>query len=237
MVEQSHTLLRSIIGGLWYRGEAFPELKNHYLYGCHLTKRLWSIQLKARPGHFPKRLADTGGQITSFFEDDDKEIILVTLNHGLMRLVKNTDEQTMTPFPPILSQTGLFESTASHTIASGILPYDVNLPVHWDGALRQRFMTVPAGKRVQLQARPPTVSKWPKERLRNEIAIDRWKMPEGTVTFQTFSLPSPSFANGQRRVETQVAYDDGGEWKFLTYEWRDDQSDADLVGEFGKIPP
>ena len=38
--------MRSVIGGLFYRGSKIPELRQHYIYGCYFTKQLWAFSYR-----------------------------------------------------------------------------------------------------------------------------------------------------------------------------------------------
>src|SRR3954452_21895381 len=46
--------------------------------------------------------------------------------------------------------------------------------------------------------------------------------PKDAVLMRTLSLAG-------KRLETQLLHYDGVDWRFYTFAWRDDQSDADLV--------
>ena len=223
VVEHNHQEMRSIIGGRWYRGEAFPELRDHYVYGGHVTGRLWAFRMESDSPTTAREIGDVGGQIVSFAEDPDGELLIVAMNRGLFRLRRANPAPT-TPIPALLSETGLFANTAKHEAAPGLLPYSVNLPVHWDGATSQRYLAVPKGETIRIrhahrrkELMPPT---------RSRVGLDRWLLPPGSVVMQTLSL-------GERRVETQISLNDREVWRFLSYRWRADQSDADLVPASG----
>ncbi|MEM8955570.1 MAG: PQQ-dependent sugar dehydrogenase [Verrucomicrobiota bacterium] len=230
-VEHSHQEMRSVIGGLWYRGSKFPDLKDWYLYGCHFTRKVWGFPMNGNKPGTPIRIADTGGQIVSFAEDKDNELLIVTLDQGILGLEKAPEQQELKPIPPLLSETGLFESTKDHTVAPGILPYEINAPAFWNGARRERFMGVSPSEKIQVQLKPPGMNKIDDAKLRTKVGVDRWKMPTGSVFFQTFFLGD---GDNERRIETQVSLKDRGEWRFLTYKWNDDQTDASLVAEDGE---
>ncbi len=227
VVEQSHQELRSVIGGVWYQGSQFPELKDHYLYGCHLTKKIWAFTLEGDEVVELRRVADLGGQVVSFTETPDREIIVVALDQGLFKL-QVAPERNLKPIPTRLSETGLFTSTADHAVAPGFLPYEINLPVYWDGAESQHFVAPGVDdKKILIQAVPPAVKgKAEEQDARTLAGMDRWKMPSGSTLMQTLSLEG-------RRIETQISLKDGGEWRYLTYRWNEAQSDADLVPEEG----
>ena len=225
-VEHPHEEMRSVIGGVWYRGEAFPELKGKYIYGCYFTGKVWGFGLVDGKPDVAVRLADTGGQIVGFSEGHDGELLVVTMDKGLMKLAKADASQSNRAIPSLLSKTGLFRSTADHVVAAGLLPYEINAPMFWNGANRLRFMGL-TGEGIHIQGRPPAMMHVELDSLRTLAGVDRWKMPPGALLMQTFLLD-------EERVETQVSYKDGGEWRFLTYRWRSDQSDADLVPADGE---
>jgi uncharacterized repeat protein (TIGR03806 family) len=114
--------------------------------------------------------------------------------------------------PLLLSQTGAF-SDARHLVhADGLIPYDLIVPFWSDGAVKNRWVAVPAEK-VHFS---PT---------------GEWKFPKGTVFVKTFELPTnASDPSVRRRLETRilVADEDGGVYG-VDYKWRPDNSDADLL--------
>ncbi|MDA0346758.1 MAG: PQQ-dependent sugar dehydrogenase [Verrucomicrobia bacterium] len=225
VVEQSHQVLRSVIGGVWYQGSQFPELKGHYIYGCYLTQKLWAFSMEGEQVVGLRRIADLGGQLVAFCEDPDRELLILAYDKGIFRL-QRSPVRDLKPIPDKLSLTGLFESTANHKVASGFLPYEVNLPVYWDGAKAERFMAIPE-EEILIQAIPAGLQKGDEAAIRSTAGLDRWRVPTQSLLMQTFSLEN-------RRVETQVAIKDGGEWRYLSYRWNEKQTDADLVPEQGE---
>lgn len=226
VVEQSHQVLRSVIGGVWYQGSQFPELKGHYIYGCYVTRKIWAFSMEGEKVVGLRRIAELDGQLVSFCEDANRELLIVALDKGIFRL-QRAQKRNLNPIPEKLSETGLFESTETHQVASGFLPFQVNLPVFWDGAEAQRFLAVgEGGEPIHIQPKPPSLSKRDEAEIRSTAGLDRWRVPKGSVLMQTLSL-------FDRRVETQVSIKDGGEWRYLTYSWNDEQTDAELVPEEG----
>ncbi len=114
--------------------------------------------------------------------------------------------------PTLLSQTGAFASLRDLKPASTLLPYDLVLSFWSDGANKTRFVAIPDGK----VAFSPTGD---------------WKFPPGTVLVKTFELPTDATKpNVARRLETRLlVVDRNGGVYGVTYKWRPDLRDADLV--------
>lgn len=116
------------------------------------------------------------------------------------------------PFPPLLSQTGAFRSVRERAPNPTLIPYDLIVPFWSDGADKFRWMSMPKGK-VDFSS------------------TSEWKFPPGTVFVKEFDLPvdetNPAVV---RRLETRflVRDADGGVYG-ITYRWRADGSDADLL--------
>ena len=221
--EHPHSDMRSVIGGIFYQGTAFPELSGCYLYGCYFTGKVWALDCDAGTGALsnPRRIADTKGQLVAFSQDHSKEPLIVMLDGPVLRLKKRETKIEAKPIPEQLSATGMFESTEEHRPARGVLPYDINASYWTDGAEKTRWMAVPDVPEKDRVDAPIG------ERLHKS-----WRFPNGSAFAQTLSFPDSS-GRGRKHIETQIAHKDGGEWRFLTYRWRDDQSDADLVDENG----
>ena len=125
----------------------------------------------------------------------------------------------------------MFKSVEEHLVGDGLLPYEINVPLWWDGARRERFMGISRGQRVLFQVKPPGLNEVDNVKFRTMAGLDRWKMPTGSVFLQTFYLGEGA---GERRIETQISLKDQGEWRFLSYRWNQAQSDAHLVSEDGE---
>jgi len=120
--------------------------------------------------------------------------------------------------PALLSQTGAFKDTAHLAPTDGLIPYDINVPFWSDGAAKLRWMALPnqdakpAGK---IGFRP----------------AGEWSFPKGTVFVKDFQLAcDETRPEVKRRLETRllVCDADGGVYG-VTYKWRPDNSDADLL--------
>jgi uncharacterized repeat protein (TIGR03806 family) len=115
--------------------------------------------------------------------------------------------------PPRLSQTGVFASLADLRPNPGVLPYDVIAPLWSDGAAKRRWVAVPPGARIGFSP------------------DGEWSFPAGTVFVKHFELPTDAADPARpRRLETRLLVVDGtGLGYGVTYRWRPDGSDADLL--------
>ena len=122
--------------------------------------------------------------------------------------------------PALLSQTGVFSNTPSMTPLNGLVPYVPNTPLWSDNAVKTRYLAVPFnGGAFTPDAQiafAPTGS---------------WTFPAGTVFVKTFQLNTDaSNPNVLRRLETRLLVRDlNGQVYGVTYKWRPDNSDADLL--------
>ncbi|HZR17224.1 MAG TPA: chitobiase/beta-hexosaminidase C-terminal domain-containing protein [Verrucomicrobiae bacterium] len=123
--------------------------------------------------------------------------------------------------PALLSQTGVFTNTPSMGAMNGLIPYDVNVPLWSDGAIKTRWMSVPnSGAPFS-----------PDEQV-GFGPTGEWTFPMGTVFVKHFDLETDfSNPNGpKRRLETRLLVrDPNGSVYGVTYKWRPDNSDADLL--------
>ena len=123
--------------------------------------------------------------------------------------------------PALLSQTGVFTNTAAMGALNGLIPYDVNVPLWSDGAVKTRWMSVP-------NSGPPYT---PDEQV-GFAPTGEWTFPTGTIFVKHFGLVT-DYSNPnapQRRLETRLLVrDPNGSVYGVTYKWRADNSDADLL--------
>lgn len=202
---------KSITGGYVYRGERFPELWGAYVYGDYQSGRVWALRLEADGRTTNTLLAETGARITSFGEDPDGELFIVTFTNGrsLSRLARVAEAPDSPSFPRTLSATGCFADVPSHTLAATVVPYSLNAPFWSDGAEKTRAFALPVGAM-------PTV-----------LPDGDLDLPAGTVTVKTFWIDA---ADGRRvPIETRLMVRRTVGWQGFSYRWRPDLSDADLL--------
>ncbi|KAA2285067.1 hypothetical protein [Arenimonas fontis] len=108
------------------------------------------------------------------------------------------------PLPPRLGLTGLFEDGNPARVDPGHLAFSPQYPLWTDGARKQRWISLPTGTAVD--ARDPNA----------------WQFPPGTRLWKTFAYDRPV----ETRMIERLA---DGSWRYATYIWREDGSDADLA--------
>lgn len=128
------------------------------------------------------------------------ESVPVKLRGGTTLRVRTTPDG----LPKLLSETGIFASVKTLTPVDGIVPYEVNSPLWSDGAAKRRWMALPENGRIGFAAKGD------------------WTFPSGTLFIKHFDLG--------RRLETRLLVVDGtGGGYGVTYRWRADGSDAELL--------
>ena len=122
-------------------------------------------------------------------------------------------------FPPVLSATGAFRDLPALTPAEGLLPFAPNSPLWTDGAVKSRWMAVPN------DGSPYS----PNEQI-GFAPVGEWSFPNGTVFVKQFDLVVNEATGERKRQETRLLVRDanGGVYG-VTYKWRADNSDADLL--------
>ncbi|HEY4414892.1 MAG TPA: chitobiase/beta-hexosaminidase C-terminal domain-containing protein [Verrucomicrobiae bacterium] len=122
--------------------------------------------------------------------------------------------------PPLLSQTGVFSNTPSMTPVNGLIAYAPNTVLWSDGAVKTRYFAVP-------KIAGPTT---PDQQI-GFAPTGSWNFPAGSVFVKTFELNTDTTnPNIRHRLETRLLVRDAnGAVYGVTYKWRADNSDADLL--------
>lgn len=124
-----------------------------------------------------------------------------------------TLDASFTGVPKLLSQTGAFSNTPNMVPSANLIPFAPNSQLYSDNASKLRWISLPAMTKVKWDAK------------------ENWVYPQGTVVVKHFDLPtSATNPTLKRRLETRllVVKADGKVYG-VTYRWRADNSDADLL--------
>jgi hypothetical protein len=112
--------------------------------------------------------------------------------------------QTADPLPQRLRDTGLYAPGSTTDVASGVLAFSPQYPLWSDGATKRRWIALPPA--TSIDASKP----------------DAWAFPVGTRLWKEFSVGG--------RVETRfIERLQDGSWRFATYVWNEDGTDAVLA--------
>lgn len=213
-----------VIGGFVYRGtEHAGDLGGKYLFGDHNNGQIWTLDWEGleTPVRTPFLVVPPGnkwGGLSGFGLDHNNEIYLMLLGTQgrIVKIVRNGGGGQP---PARLSETGAFTDLASLTPHPGLLPYTINSPLWSDGALKSRWIAVPNDGAPY----------GPTERI-TFSATGGWSYPVGTVIVKHFELPvDETDPESRTRLETRFLVRTAGDWYGVTYRWREDGSDADLV--------
>ena len=114
------------------------------------------------------------------------------------------DDAAAQPLPARLSETGLYVAGSSSEVRASNVEFAPQYPLCSDGAIKRRWIHLAPGTAVDA-SRP-----------------DAWEFPRGTRLWKEFSIG--------RRVETRLIERLGdGSWRFATYVWNENGTDAELA--------
>jgi glucose/arabinose dehydrogenase len=85
VAEYGHNMGISVTGGYVYRGERIPALQGYYIYGDFGWGTLWALRRDAAGVWQNIFLDDTNHTISSFGEDEDRELYLVNYTGAILR--------------------------------------------------------------------------------------------------------------------------------------------------------
>lgn len=121
--------------------------------------------------------------------------------------------------PAMLSQNTLYADIATKKVAAENSPYAPNYPLWSDGAAKSRWVYLPEGG--QIDTNDP----------------DHWIFPVGTKLWKEFAFKDPRSGQLHRvetRLMTKVQGSDGPKWRYYTYVWDQNGSDAKLDSGMGQ---
>ncbi|AKU99292.1 hypothetical protein AKJ09_05956 [Labilithrix luteola] len=200
--------LTAILGGFVYRGKEMPELVGKYIYSDWPSCRLWALDQSTGAAKRTTLVDNQWDHVPMALAEDNAGEIYLLHATGAAKLVRDAVREQL---PKRLSDTTLFNDLATLDPASTLVPYDVASPLWSDGAVKGRWIDLPAGARV-------------------EITEDgTLTFPIGTLFVKNFELPPSVTPRGRtRRLETRVMIVGIATTYGLTYKWNADGTDAEL---------
>lgn len=110
--------------------------------------------------------------------------------------------------PARLAETGLYADFAARELAGDVVAFEPQYPLWTDGALKRRWIALPEGAAIDAGD------------------VDAWDFPIGTRLWKEFAFERPIETRYMERLAD-------GSWRFATYLWTSDGSDALLAPERG----
>lgn len=259
LIDFDRSNFSAIIGGYIYRGTRHPALVGKYIFADNPRGVIWAIDPTQYPATAvsisrlnltgPYDGGDSGYRgLSSFAVDAAGELYLLRMQYradsgmplpstlastGRIFTLVRVPAPTDPVIPGQLSLTGAFDPTGSGAAdwplvaKTDLIPYDVNSPLWSDGAHKRRWIALPN----------PTGKTTGFDRASEQIAFARtgeWTFPAGTVFVKHFELTVNEQTGVRRRLETRLLLRKpapaGGVYG-VTYRWRPDHSDADLIDE------
>jgi hypothetical protein len=141
--------------------------------------------------------------------------------NGIVPVFLNMPTTYNGALPLLLSGTGAFSDTPNRISASGLIPYQPNTPLWSDAAVKSRYLALPNNGG----------SITPDEQI-GFAPTNYWTFPAGTVFVKNFDLVvnETNASAPLRRLETRLLVRDiNGAVYGVTYKWRPDNSEADLL--------
>ncbi|VAW70162.1 hypothetical protein MNBD_GAMMA09-2582 [hydrothermal vent metagenome] len=202
--EYGPNLPQAITGGYIYRGSAIPALTGSYIYSDFYSGPIWGLTDPGGANQANTSLIATGFNISSFAEDANGELYVVSFLDGLIYRI---DPSTTVGgnFPTLLSQTGCIDAASPLQMAPGLVPYEINAAFWSDGALKERWMALPDGTGITVESNGD------------------WTFPINSVLVKNFSI------NGKRLETRLLVRHADGLWGGYSYEWNNAETDASLL--------
>lgn len=209
VTEYPRSLGNSITGGQVYRGTSIPSLAGLYVFADYGSGRFWAARPDGQGGYENDELIDTNLNPTAFNYGPDNELYFVNIDGsngtGRVRRLEPPSNPVADTIPALLSDTGCVSAANVTEAYDGLLPYDLNAPFWSDGAAKDRYIGLPNGSTISINA------------------SGDFEFPNGTVIVKNFRLAG-------ELVETRhLMRHTDGIWAGYTYEWNAAQTEATRV--------
>jgi len=197
----------SIIGGAVYRGTLMPELDGHYVFADHFLEGPVSALAPDGMGGWEVHslIRDSKTQLSTWTQGRDGELYAVDHYKALIKTLVPATTNVPRHFPEWISETGCMDDADPTQPGPMLIPYDINAPFWSDDAVKNRWVALPDGSSITIDA-----------------SLDL-EFPRGTVLVKDFRVDG-------ELVETRLLkHHDDGRWSGTAYAWLPDFSDAHRV--------
>jgi uncharacterized repeat protein (TIGR03806 family) len=197
-----------VVGGQVYRGLKAPGLYGAYVFGDEVSGTLWISPVRddQLAGYDQVALGHTDRKIAGFGTDADGEMYVLDNQDGAICRIDPADGPVTPPtWPLLLSQTPYFKDLKSRKLVSGVLSYDVNVPLWSDGAAKERGLYLPPGTQITYADN-----------------VSAWSFPMGSVVIKSFLL-------GGKPIETRLLRHESDGWHGATYRWNAGSTEGNLM--------
>ncbi|MES9970062.1 MAG: hypothetical protein ABW092_08515, partial [Candidatus Thiodiazotropha sp.] len=204
VAEYDHSQGISVTGGYVYRGSAMPQMQGRYLYSDYGSGRIWGLADDGAGGYNVEELLDSDLNVVSFAEDQAGELYVLHLGGSIHKLNAETSGAGG-GVPTLLSAWGCFQNDDVESFSDSVIPYNINALLWTDFAAKERFMAIPDGSTLSVDAE------------------GRFVFPPGTVLGKHFRLDG-------ELIETRLLMRHANSgWRGYSYEWNDTLTDAVLL--------
>ncbi|MGB5740383.1 MAG: hypothetical protein WBM54_13660, partial [Woeseia sp.] len=181
------------------------ELVGRYVFGDYGSGRIWALQDDGQGGYTNEELLDTSYGIVSFAVDADGELYFTDIFSGRVRKIVPAGVGVLDNVPTDLADSGCVDPNDVTEVYDGLVPYDLNAPFWSDAADKDRYIGIPAGTTITIEANGD------------------WTFPNGSVIVKNFRV-------GGRLIETRhLMRHPDGVWAGYTYEWNANETAATRV--------
>lgn len=206
----------NVTGGMVYRGNSLTELYGDYIFAEYGNGQIVALREQENGTWTGTRLASDSGIVDFGTDPRNNDLIFCDIGNGQVKRLIRTG--TSGPLPPaLLSQTGAFANLATLTPNAGIVDYEPNVSFWSDHAIKSRWFAI--------------------ENLSDTIGFNEdgnWNLPTGMVWIKHFDIETTrGVPSTRRKLETRILVKTATDVYGLSYHWKADQSDADLVPEEG----
>lgn len=220
---------RAIVGGFIYRGTKYAQLYGSYIYGDHVSGKIWEMNRSGTNVTENTLIMtdDLNGQSFNFsglsafgIDPSNDDLLYADVqagNNGSIKRFVYNNTTNGAAVPTLLSATGAFTNLATLGLSPGIVPYDINTPFWSDNAIKTRYFSVP-NTNLTMTFNP----------------TGYWTFPTGSVWIKHFELEiTNGVPSSRRRIETRFLISNTNGGYGVTYRWTTPPTNAVLVAEAG----